>query len=79
LKQEELKIVFDAVMEEIKEHQPKKGDTWRFCDMAYLVNKLNEELNELFTEPSPFYLDPTEIPDVILVLSMIYLRYKNCI
>ncbi|AKB51762.1 hypothetical protein MSBRW_2509 [Methanosarcina barkeri str. Wiesmoor] len=73
---------FAAAMERtMRKHDPEKGESWMYCDLEFLINKLKEEFEEVITsidgEQSPKISKNTidELVDLANIAMM--LRYRG--
>ena len=53
----------------LRDHDPQKGDTWKYCDVNYLKDKLQEELAEWSTSGKR-----DELLDMTAVIMMLWRR-----
>ena len=60
----------------IDEHEEKKGDSWKICDIEFLIEKLDEEYTEFKKERRPFE-KARELIDVANVCAFLYHRFND--
>jgi hypothetical protein len=72
--QEALKDFTMVMGNVLNDHQEKKGDSWHDCDLQFLIDKLDEEVNE-FKEANRPMAKAEELVDVANICMMLYERY----
>lgn len=60
-----------------KKHFPRKGDSWKDCDIEFLNNKLLEEMTEVETSGGWLPIRMDELVDLALVTAMIWARDRT--
>lgn len=70
---------FDDILKEANEvyqgHKPKKGESWKTCDLQFLRNKLSEEVVEALEEGGDND-EYGELLDIINISLMLAKRLK---
>lgn len=57
-----------------EKHFPRKGDSWKDCDIEFLNNKLLEEMAEVETSGGWIPIRMNELVDLSLVAAMVWAR-----
>jgi hypothetical protein len=58
----------------LEENEKKKGNSWASCDLQFLLDKLDEEINE-FKEAKTPVKKANETADIANICMMLYNRY----
>jgi len=58
----------------LDENEEKKGNSWASCDLQFLLDKLDEEIQEFKDEPKPL-AKAEELVDVANICMMLHHRY----
>jgi len=72
---EDFKPFFNEMVNEIVRHYPKKGDTWKICDIDYL-----EEITELhmhkYAVDGHNHIKDDDLIDISVLCGMLFMRKK---
>jgi hypothetical protein len=60
----------------LDENEERKGNSWAYCDLQFLLDKLDEEIKEFKDEPKPL-AKAEELADVANICMMLYHRYVD--